>query len=269
MSEAKLWFDKEDRMKEMAGKVVIVTGASRGIGRAAAKVFAAHGADLVLTSRTEQDLGDTLREVESEGQQGKIVAVDLLDETAVDRIIQMTRDHFGRIDVLVNNAGVIDNGTIENTDLEAWNRMMQLNVTVPFRLIQTALPALEATQGCVVNVSSVAGLRSFPGILAYCVSKAGIDQLTRCAALEVAGKGIRINAVNPGVVRTNLHRAGGMDKDRYDEFVEHSRTTHPIGRVGEPEEVAELIYYLASPRAGWITGVTYSIDGGRAQTCAR
>lgn len=256
-------------MKEMDGKVVIVTGASRGIGRATARVFAHHGADLVLTARTEDDLHETLQEVETAGREGVVVPVDLLDESAVEAIIQAGTDRFGRLDVLVNNAGIIDNGTIENTDLEAWKRMMQLNVTVPFRLIQTALPALEASQGSVVNVSSVAGLRSFPGILAYCVSKAGVDQLTRCAALEVAAKGIRINAVNPGVVRTNLHRAGGMKEDRYQEFVEHSRSTHPIGRVGQPEEVAALIYYLASPRAGWITGVTYSIDGGRAQTCAR
>jgi NAD(P)-dependent dehydrogenase (short-subunit alcohol dehydrogenase family) len=256
-------------MKEMEGKVVIVTGASRGIGRSTAEVFASRGADLVLTARTEKDLEETLQAIKAHGREGVVVPVDLLDESAVDTIIKAGMDQFGRLDVLVNNAGIIDNGTIEDTELAAWNRMMQLNVTVPFRLIQAALPALEATQGCVVNVSSVAGLRSFPGILAYCVSKAGVDQLTRCAALEVAGKGIRINAVNPGVVRTNLHRAGGMGDDRYQEFVAHSRTTHPIGRVGEPEEVAELIYYLASHRAGWITGVTYSIDGGRAQTCAR
>lgn len=256
-------------MSEMQGKVAIVTGASRGIGRATASLFASHGADLVLTARTERDLEDTLREVEGAGRRGQVVAVDLLDSSAVNQIIKAALDTFGRVDVLVNNAGVIDNGTIENTDLKAWDRMMQLNVTVPFQLMQAAMPTLVETQGCVVNVSSVAGLRSFPGILAYCVSKAGIDQLTRCAALEVAAKGVRINAVNPGVVLTNLHRAGGMDEDGYQKFVEHSRTTHPIGRVGKPEEVAELIHFLASSRAGWITGVTYSIDGGRAQTCAR
>jgi NAD(P)-dependent dehydrogenase (short-subunit alcohol dehydrogenase family) len=138
-----------------------------------------------------------------------------------------------------------------------------------FHLTKLAVPYLEKSRGNVVNVSSVTGPRSFPGVLAYCVSKAGVDQLTRCAALELASKGIRINAVNPGVVVTGLHRSGGMSEEAYAAFVEHSKTTHPLGRTGEPREIADLIYFLASDRAGWITGATVSIDGGRALTCAR
>jgi len=106
-------------------------------------------------------------------------------------------------------------------------------------------------------------------VLAYCVSKAAIDQLTRCSALELAPKKIRVNAVNPGVVITKLHKRGGMADEDYELFLERSKATHPIGRVGEPGEVAELIYFLASEKASWITGATYEIDGGRAQTCAR
>ena len=113
------------------------------------------------------------------------------------------------------------------------------------------------------------GLRAFPGVLAYCVSKAGLDQLTRCAALELAAKGVRVNAVNPGVVVTEIHKRGGMNEEAYAKFLEHSRTTHPLGRVGDPLEVAELVLFLASEKASWITGGTYSIDGGRALTCAR
>jgi NAD(P)-dependent dehydrogenase (short-subunit alcohol dehydrogenase family) len=112
-------------------------------------------------------------------------------------------------------------------------------------------------------------LRAFAGVLAYCVSKAGLDQLTRCAALELAAKGVRVNAVNPGVVVTEIHKRGGMSEEQYEAFLEHSKTTHPLGRVGRAEEIAELILFLASNRASWITGGTYSIDGGRAQTCAR
>jgi NAD(P)-dependent dehydrogenase (short-subunit alcohol dehydrogenase family) len=106
-------------------------------------------------------------------------------------------------------------------------------------------------------------------VLAYCVSKAAVDQLTRCSAMELAAKGVRVNAVNPGVTVTNLHRRSGMDPDRYAAFLEHSKTTHPLGRVGRPEEVADLILFLASDKAGFITGASHPIDGGRHQTCAR
>jgi NAD(P)-dependent dehydrogenase (short-subunit alcohol dehydrogenase family) len=135
--------------------------------------------------------------------------------------------------------------------------------------MQLAAPHLTRTGGNIVNVSSVTGLRSFPGVLAYCVSKAGVDQLTRCAGLELAPKGVRVNAVNPGVVVTEIHKRGGMSNADYEKFLEHSKTTHPLGRVGEPSEVAELVFYLASESASWITGATYQIDGGRALTCAR
>jgi NAD(P)-dependent dehydrogenase (short-subunit alcohol dehydrogenase family) len=175
----------------------------------------------------------------------------------------------GRLDVLVNAAGHISSGTIEDTSLTAWDVMMNINLRAVFCLMQSAVPALIETRGNIVNVSSVTGLRSFPGVLAYCVSKAAVDQLTRCAALELAAKGVRVNAVNPGVVVTEIHKRGGMNTDQYQAFLEHSKLTHPLGRVGDAQEVAELIYFLASDNAGWITGATYSIDGGRAQTCAR
>ena len=132
-----------------------------------------------------------------------------------------------------------------------------------------AMPYLIERKGNVVNVSSVTGIRAFPGILAYCSSKAALDQLTHCVALEVASKGVRVNAVNPGVVVTHLHRTGGMNEQAYAGFLEHSKETHPLGRVGTPDQVADLIYFLASPQASWITGGSYSIDGGRHQTCAR
>jgi NAD(P)-dependent dehydrogenase (short-subunit alcohol dehydrogenase family) len=147
--------------------------------------------------------------------------------------------------------------------------MLLINLRSVFALSQKCVPYLAETKGNIVNVSSVAGTRSFPNVLAYCVSKAAVDQLTRCSALELAPKGVRVNAVNPGVVVTNLHKRSGMDESAYDSFLEHSKETHPLGRVGTPNEVGELIYFLASDNASWITGVTYEIDGGRGQTCAR
>ena len=132
-----------------------------------------------------------------------------------------------------------------------------------------SLPSLIERKGNIVNLSSVTGTRAFPGVLAYCVSKAAIDQLTHCAALELAPRGVRVNAVNPGVVRTNLHLNSGMSQEAYEAFLERCKTTHPLGRVGTPEEIADLILFLASSKASWITGETFAIDGGRAQTCAR
>ncbi len=123
-----------------------------------------------------------------------------------------------QIDVLVNAAGIILNGSIENTTLEDWDEMMNINLRAVFFMMQQCVPHLEKTKGNVVNVSSVAGLRSFPNVLAYCVSKAAIDQLTRCSAHELAPKGIRVNAVNPGVVVTSLHKRGGMADEAYQNF---------------------------------------------------
>ena len=199
----------------------------------------------------------------------KIHLADITETSQVDRLVSETIQHFGQIDVLVNSAGIIKNGSIEDTTLFDWDKMMNINLRSAFYLMQKCIPHLEATKGNIVNVSSVTGLRAFPNVLAYCVSKAATDQLTRCSALELAPKGIRVNAVNPGVVVTNLHKRGGMSEENYANFIENAKNTHPIGRAGTPEEVAELIAYLASEKAGWITGATYEIDGGRAQTCAR
>jgi NAD(P)-dependent dehydrogenase (short-subunit alcohol dehydrogenase family) len=253
----------------MNGKVCIVTGASSGIGRAAATLFAKNNAQVVAVGRNVEELKILQTEARTADENVTIQVADVCDSTQIEKLVCDTTDAFGQIDVLVNAAGIILNGSIENTTLDDWDEMMNINLRAVFFMMQQCAPHLEKTKGNVVNVSSVAGLRSFPNVLAYCVSKAAIDQLTRCSALELATKGVRVNAVNPGVVVTSLHKRGGMADEDYQKFLENSKKTHPIGRVGEPEEVAELIYYLASEKAAWITGATYEIDGGRAQTCAR
>jgi NAD(P)-dependent dehydrogenase (short-subunit alcohol dehydrogenase family) len=253
----------------MNGKVVIVTGASSGIGRAAAALFADRGATVVAVGRNEKELKQLATDTKDAAGSIRPHLADVLEETQLDRIVADCLQKHKAIDVLVNSAGVIKNGTLENTTLDEWDRMMYINLRSVFMLTQRCLPHLIASKGNIVNVSSVAGTRAFPNVFAYCVSKAAIDQFTRCAALELGPKGVRVNAVNPGVVVTNLHKRGGMEEDAYKAFLEHSTETHPIGRVGTADEVAELICYLASDKAGWITGATYAIDGGRAQTCAR
>ena len=253
----------------MDAKVAIVTGASSGIGRAAARVFAEGGYTVVAVGRNEKELSALGTGIKSKRGSIKIHLADVREHSQLDRIVSETIANYGRIDVLVNSAGIIKSGTIENTTLDDWDKMININLRSVFVLMQKCLSYLAETKGNIVNVSSVAGTRAFPNVLAYCVSKAAVDQLTRCTALELAPKGIRVNAVNPGVVVTNIHKRGGMEDEAYDAFLEHSKTTHPIGRVGTPDEVADLIYYLASEKASWITGATYEIDGGRAQTCAR
>ena len=253
----------------MTGKVVIVTGASSGIGRAAAALFAKNGASVIAAGRNERELGALREQVQGKKGSIKVHLADIREATQVERLVNDTVENFGQIDVLVNSAGIIMNGSIENTTLDDWDKMFDINLRSVFFLSQKCIPHLEKTKGNIVNVSSVAGTRSFPNILAYGVSKAGIDQLTRSAALELAPKGIRVNAVNPGVVVSNLHKRGGMADEDYQNFLKNSKNTHPLGRVGEPKEIADLIYFLASDKASWITGATYEIDGGRAQTCAR
>lgn len=253
----------------MQGKVVIVTGASSGIGRAAAILFANKGATVVAVGRNEKELTSLGRLVKSKVGSIKPLLADLTQMSQLERISSETIHNHGQIDVLVNSAGIIANGTVENTTLDNWDKMFHINLRSVFVLTQKCVPYLVETKGNIVNVSSVAGSRSFPNILAYGVSKAAVDQFTRCCALDLAAQGVRVNAVNPGVVVTNLHKRGGMADKDYQAFLERSMETHPIGRAGTPQEVAELIHYLASDKASWITGATYEIDGGRAQTCAR
>jgi len=248
---------------EFDGKVAVVTGATSGIGMATVFRFAEQGARVAAVGRKKEVLAKV------QHQNVRTYAVDLTNEQETAAFARRALDDFGGVDILVNAAGIIANGTIENTSLADYDLMMNINVRSVFQLTQLVLPSIIERKGNIVNVSSVTGLRAFPNVFAYCVSKAAVDQLTRCAALELAAKGVRVNAINPGVVRTNLHLNSGMNADNYAAFVERSKTTHPLGRIAQPEEIADMILFLASSKAGWITGVTYSIDGGRAQTCAR
>jgi NAD(P)-dependent dehydrogenase (short-subunit alcohol dehydrogenase family) len=255
--------------RELEGRIALITGATSGIGRATAQRLAEAGARVALVARDQTALGEVASEIEAHDGEAFTIVADVMNEEDARRSVEETVGRFSGLDVLVNAAGILSNGTVETTRLDDWDVMMNINLRAVFHLMQLSVPHLERRPGNIVNVSSVTGLRAFPGVLAYCVSKAGVDQLTRCAALELAPKGVRVNAVNPGVVRTEIHRRGGMNEEAYAAFLERSKSTHPIGRVGEPCEVADLILFLASDRAAWITGATYSIDGGRAQTCAR
>ena len=247
----------------------VVTGASSGIGRAVALRLAAEGLQILAIGRDETALDAVCREVEAGGGRAAWQVADVTSADAPAAIVDRAVSVLGGIDALVNAAGVIASGGVTETTDDGWDLMMDVNVRAPFRLLRHAAAALIERRGAVVNVSSVAGTRAFPGLTSYCVSKAAIDQLTRCAALDFAPHGVRVNAVNPGVVVTNLHRRGGMDEAKYSAFLERAGSTHPLGRAGTAEEIADLVAFLVSPKTAWITGETIAIDGGRHLTCLR
>ncbi|XP_026737312.1 uncharacterized protein LOC113500651 [Trichoplusia ni] len=255
-----------------ANKVVLITGASSGIGADTAIEFAKLDAKLVVTGRNKDNLEKTAKECElrSPSKLTPLSVVANVDkETDIERLIKETIDHFGQLDVLVNNAGIMGVGSIENTSLEQYDSIMTTNVRGPYYLTMLATPHLVKSKGNIVNVSSVAGLRSFPGIVAYCTSKAALDQFTRCVALELAGKGVRVNAVNPGVIETGIHLRSGVSEEDYAAYLVKCKETHALGRTGTTQEVANTIIFLASDAASNITGSTIPVDGGRHAMCPR
>ncbi|KAL1129477.1 hypothetical protein AAG570_014003 [Ranatra chinensis] len=252
------------------GKVVLITGASSGIGAATALHFAKLGANLSLTGRNLTNLNEIAKKCETiSGTRPFLVAGELTNEKDTENVLKSTIDKFKKLDVLVNNAGIIEMGTIETTTLDQYDRLFGINVRSIYHLTMLAVPHLIDSKGSIVNVSSVNGIRSFAGVLAYNMSKAAVDQFTRCVALELAPKQVRVNSVNPGVVKTELQRRGGLDEQAYANFLERTKETHALGRPGEPEEVAHTIAFLASDHASFITGASLPVDGGRHAMCPR
>lgn len=254
--------------------VHVFSGSSSGIGSATAILFAKLGANLSLTGRNVTALEATKKActeafLNPGTQRIMVFSADVTNEEDTKLLVRETILKFGQLDILINCAGVIEYGSIENTTLEQYDRVMNGNVRSVYHLMMLATPHLISTKGSVVNVSSVNGIRSFPNVLAYNVSKSAVDQLTRCTAIELASKGVRVNAVNPGVIVTDLQKRGGLNDEAYAKFLEHSKTTHALGRTGEPDEVAEAIAYLASANSSFITGVTLPVDGGRHVLCPR
>ncbi|XP_020715502.1 uncharacterized protein LOC101450611 [Ceratitis capitata] len=253
----------------LAGKVVIVTGASSGIGAATAVEFAKQGAKVALVGRNETNLKESEEACKKANNKVEIFAI-IADVTVdAERIVKETVDKLGQLDVLVNNAGIADTGHILDIEVEQFDRILNTNLRAVFLLTKYAAPHLIKTQGNIVNVSSVAGLRSFPGISSYCTSKAALDQFTRCIALDLAPHKVRVNAVNPGVIITDIHKRMGMTEEQYAKYLEDCKATHALGRVGEAKEVADSIVFLASDKSSFITGATLPIDGGRHAMCPR
>lgn len=239
----------------------IVTGATSGIGMAIARALAADGHALLLVGRRQAEGAALADRLIAEGTPARFICADLSDKTAPEVIMHAASDSFGRLDVLVNNAGILSHGTAEDTSDEEWNRIMDVNTGAVFRMSRAALPALRVRGGAIVNVASDWALVGARGALAYAVSKAAVAQMTRCMALDHAAEGIRINAVCPGDTDTPMLAAGATGAARADRLAALGAAI-PMGRVGTPEDVARLTAFLASDAAGYITGALIPVDGG-------
>ncbi|XP_014671174.1 PREDICTED: 3-oxoacyl-[acyl-carrier-protein] reductase FabG-like [Priapulus caudatus] len=260
-------------MSSLQGKVCLITGASSGIGAATAIHFASLGAKLALTGRDKDSLEATKANCIEEGLEEKEVflcAGDLTVDADVERIIKKCTAYYkGTLDVLVNNAGIARHGTLLDTTMDVYDSVMSINIRAVFYLTQLAAPFLMETKGAIVNVSSVNGVRSFYGTNAYCISKAALDQFTRCTALDMAAYGVRCNAVNPGMIPTNILQRAGMSDEACEAFLERCKRTHALGRIGTTDEVAKAIAFLASAESSFSTGATFPVDGGRHAMCPR
>ncbi|MBL8969984.1 MAG: glucose 1-dehydrogenase [Myxococcales bacterium] len=254
---------------KLKGRRALVTGASSGIGRAIALRFAEEGADVAITGRRAARLAETAIRARTHG--GTVVEILAEHTQAADntRAVAQAVAGLGGLDILVNAAGVIGNDSIAPAKPDEWRRILDNNLEAVYDLTHRATPHIVAgVRGSIVNLSSVAGLRPYANLLGYCVSKAAINTLTQCLALELAPKGVRVNAINQGVVVSELHVTGNAVSD-YAAFLERARETHPLGRPGQPEEIAALAAFLVSDEAGWITGGLHVVDGGRTLTSLR
>jgi NAD(P)-dependent dehydrogenase (short-subunit alcohol dehydrogenase family) len=247
-------------MAELENKVAIVTGAASGIGRATAVALAREGAQVVVSDVDEAGGQETVRLIEQQGGEAIFVKTDVSDPDAVKALVDEAVDTYGKLDVMVNNAGIGGEAALlADYSLENWDRVIGINLSGVFYGMKYAIPAmLESGGGSIVNVASILGQVGFATAPAYVAAKHGILGLTKNAALEYSAQGVRVNAVGPGFIRTPMIEQLEEDEETNQMLV----SMHPIGRLGEPEEVAELIVWLASDKASFVTGSYYPVDGG-------
>ena len=248
---------------KLKGKVALITGGSLGLGKATAVLFAQEGATVVITGRTEKTLQEAVSEAEAKGVKIEYLVSDVSKEEDCKSAVEETVKRHGAVDILFNNAGVLSAGPTHETETDEWDRIFAINVRGTFMMSKHAVPhMLKKGGGCIVNNSSVLGLKALPGIAAYTASKGAVTQFTRAMALDYAQQGIRVNAICPGTIVTPM--VTGMldsmeDKQAAEEMF---KSFHPVGRLGHPDEVARAVLFLCEDGVDFMTGVMLSLDGG-------
>lgn len=246
-------------MYRLDGHVALVTGASSGIGRAAAVAFADAGATVVVSDVDEQGGEATVARILEGGGQAVFVAADVTDAAQVGAVVEQAVSTFGRLDHAFNNAGIEgEPAPLHECSRQNWDRTIAVNLTGVFLCMQAEIPAMRSG-GSIVNCASIAGLNGFPGLAAYVASKHGVNGLTKAAALELAAEGIRVNAVCPGAIDTEMIARVKVEQP---ELIERTVAAHPLGRLGRPEEIASTVVWLCSDAAAFVTGQTIAVDGG-------
>jgi 3-oxoacyl-[acyl-carrier protein] reductase len=248
------------QLLDLSGQVAVITGASRGIGRAISMVFARAGAHVALVARTKEQLRDVAVEIEAEGIAGEKVQAfpaDVADEAQVAATTQAIVDHWGRLDILVNNAGLIDFGPLDQIEPEGWHRVIAANLTGPYLCCRAIAPIMtQQGSGRIINITSVsAQTGGVSGGVNYTASKGGLASMTKSLARDLAGAGVTVNSISPGQIDADPNLLT-------EEQRAHVTGLIPLGRLGEPEEIAYAALFLASPMAAYITGTTIDVNGG-------
>ncbi len=246
---------------DLTGKIALITGASRGIGEAIARAYAAAGAAVVLSSRKQEALEAVAASIQEAGGKALAVAAHVGDAAAINRLVQRAVDAFGGIDILVNNAATNPHfGPLLTSQESHWDKILDVNVKGYFRMVRACVPHMRGRGGGkIINVASIAGLRPQPGMGIYCISKAAVIMLTQVLAVELAADNIQVNAIAPGFVKTRFSRALWANPTIHDAVVQ----AIPQGRMAQPEELAGVARYLASSASDFTTGAVFVVDGGQ------
>lgn len=246
--------------KKLTGKVAVVTGASKGIGASIAKHLAAEGAAVVVNyASSKADADKVVAEINGNGGRAVAVQANVAKKSEIEQLLAKTKKAFGRLDILVNNAGIYEFSPLESVNEEHFHKHFDLNVLGLILTSQAAIKLFDSAGGSIINISSVVSTLALPNAAVYSGSKGAVDAITRSLAKELGPRGIRVNAINPGMVETEGTHAAGIATNDTRQQVE---TQTPLGRIGQPRDIAGAAVFLASADSSWITGETFVISGG-------